>query len=102
MDLVYLLRHYIFLAWSVYHSKYQKLWHLYNYMGLLIVSMLKICLMTMVLWFQVLTRVKHLLASSDPRLSLLALDVMAQGCADLADYESIDVIVVTVQLSVVV
>ena len=28
------------------------------------------------------------MSSSDPRLTLLALDVMSQGCLDLCDYES--------------
>ena len=40
------------------------------------------------LLLQVLLRAKHIVSSSNPRLTLLALDIMAQGCSDLSDYES--------------
>lgn len=37
---------------------------------------------------EVLLRAKHVLASADPRLTLLALDIVSQGCRDLADHEN--------------
>ncbi|KAK7093641.1 hypothetical protein V1264_007349 [Littorina saxatilis] len=37
---------------------------------------------------EVLSRTKHLVSSSDPRLTLLALDIIQQGCLDLADHQN--------------
>nr|KAG5707350.1 hypothetical protein BaRGS_005317 [Batillaria attramentaria] len=37
---------------------------------------------------EVLLRAKHILSSADPRLTLLALDIISQGCRDLADHEN--------------
>ncbi|XP_076451968.1 TELO2-interacting protein 1 homolog [Babylonia areolata] len=37
---------------------------------------------------EVLLRAKHIVSSSDPRLTLLALDIIGQGCVDLADFEN--------------
>jgi hypothetical protein len=33
-------------------------------------------------------RAKHLVASKNPRLALLALDIIGQGCLDLVDQHS--------------